>query len=365
MSTTDKETVGLWRDMESWEQWVSQYDHLNIEALEPYLCEISNEVRNFLHDDFTSILVDRDVASTWQSLVAELSEREIVTVLFQTVELADTQRHFSIQHTQNSNIRNHIVWAMLTTQLNTCLLTDVSDWIHDVDESNTAVTRIQEAIARHSPYSIRVQHVEQARSAYPYIPELVTAKDSRPNPDWWDTNAEWFTEESTFETFRDHLINHWTDSPFSQGGVIARDLAQAVIRSETQYEPEENNGVCEELSIPCCEPPSHLIEWFNRLREQAGSYYHDKNIEHVQLYRGVGTKTGTHSPLESWTDSRAVAEQYAGDDGYVLTAEIPVDAIMFSYETIPADRWSALAGYKAGPPTNELQEFAVLGAHVS
>lgn len=364
-----------WKDRDGWTSCVAQYGSLGIDALSPYLTDLPDDVRSFVTGpEFRKLMVDSNRAATFKNSLDTLSEAEQVTALFETVVTAETngQFHVTTPGESRSNISEHGPWAVVIKRLRKSTLEDVLSWLDTISTENTAAERIREAIARHGPYDLRVAERERARSAYPYVAELATSLDARPDPDWWDVDALWFGEDASFETFRDHLINHWTDSGCSQGGVIAKELAAQFSMNpiwDTIEEPYTGYGA---LHIPHETPPQHLIERFDRLRQQTQSYYCEQGITHKTLYRGVPAEPDQPAALESWTDSRTEAKRYAygrsprdsgnmEDRGVVLERDVPVKFIVFSHESVPTDRWYSIAGYKGGPPDSPLREFAVLG----
>lgn len=351
------------RDQDGWGTWSGRYSHLAIDKLEAYLCILPDELEAFLTDEFASTLIDATAARRWNELVQGLSQAEYVTMLFKLVEGGDDKHPLRVATSERMNdVARHGPHAVVINNLFEGTLADVISWVDAIEVKNAHAQHIREAIARHGPYETRLERQERAITEYPYVEELATQLDSHPNPDWWDADAKWFGPDADFETFRDHLINHWTDSPRTQGGVIARELAAQYAMNpiyDTIEEPYKGFG---ELETPFTTPPSYLIERFDQLRQQTQDYYQEQGVETVQLYRGVSQPVAQPSPLESWTDSREEAERYAkGDNGRVLEKKIPVDLIAFSHEVFDEGRWYSLAGHKAGPPSDPLREFAVLG----
>jgi hypothetical protein len=372
---THAPAVTYWRNKDRWEQWVKQYGHIGIDTLSEYLVDIPEQARDFARgQDLYRVMVNEEAASTWETIVSDCSDEELVTLLFITVEAVDTGRQYTVQQPgkHKSDIGAHGPWALVIKHLGGETLESVRSWLTQVDEENRVAGRIGESLSRHGPYDVRTERCERARSAYPYVAELVTQVDAQPNPEWWDVDACWFGDDASFKTFRDHLINHWTDAPCSQGGIIARELAAQLSMNpiwDTINEPYTGYGT---LHIPHETPPAYLVERFDRLRRQTRDFYRDRGVTHKTLYRGLPHTTTRPAALESWTNSREEAERYAHTrdlydsdivekEGVVLEREVPVELIAFSYESVPTDRWYSIAGYKGGPPDSPLREFAVLG----
>jgi len=95
-------------------------------------------------------------------------------------------------------------------------------------------------------------------------------------------------------------------------------------------------------------PDPKYYDLVKELHSNTQKYYGDKKVKSIKLYRGIGSQGGPieirdTDVLSSWTTDREIANFHAhrGDveDKWVktkiITATIPVEDILYSYETVP------------------------------
>lgn len=334
--------------------------------LADYLGPISDSYRDFLYDDFQNLYDDSAHVATWNQIVSEATDEELITMLYLITDGEERQQIWNFPHPPStSDIGAHIVFAPIVRRLPETKLSHVLRWLNHVDDDceADAPKRLREAIARHGPYEIRMAMLEPTRSEPFICPEELQKGFEWPEDDsFYNQDTVWFGPDADYETFRDHLVNHWTDSALSQGGVIARECAAAV-SSNPMYDTIGGQTGYYGIDVPLSTPPNHVLEHFTRLKRETLQHYNLHGQKTLTLYRGVNDPERQQAPLESWTNREEYAEGYVKDGGEVLERDVPREHILFSHETIPTERWHALAGWKAGPVANDegLREFAVLG----
>lgn len=96
--------------------------------------------------------------------------------------------------------------------------------------------------------------------------------------------------------------------------------------------------------IPKRHPTSRSVAFAKRLYEETQEFHKDLG-DVVRLYRGMADKEFTNGVVESWTSDEAMGDHFAhtfstfGHDPVVLTADVPVSAVLLSHESHALD-WS-------------------------
>lgn len=350
----------LWvRQTDLWET-IKRKRELNPVLLQNHLQDIPNEISDFIHDftDFQRIFQSSTNIEMWNDYVSEMNERELLTTVFTIIAAVNDGLTKPPRNPHaRSDFKDHAPYSVIIGNMQTETVWKLKEWIESLSVSNKAVRDITHAIARHADYDIRFESIEPARSR----PIAMENNDYMDTVDWYDPDEDWLTENASIDTFTHHLINHWTDSPSSQGGVIAREAAYNLSINPIWNTITDPYKGYYGFNVPFHRPPNHITTRFDSLRRNSMQYYNDKGIDSITLYRGMSSEPTTASPLESWTDERREAEKYAGDDGIVIMKDIPTEYIVFSHEVIPDEKWNSLVGYKGGVGDDLLSEFAVLG----
>jgi len=82
--------------------------------------------------------------------------------------------------------------------------------------------------------------------------------------------------------------------------------------------------------------PDEIKRYAQELYEETQSKLPDKP---KKLYRGVTGPVATHGNLESWSELKHIAEEFAGEDfGYVMEAEVDPEDVWCTWETL-GDDW--------------------------
>lgn len=69
-----------------------------------------------------------------------------------------------------------------------------------------------------------------------------------------------------------------------------------------------------------------------RMYQETQAELQARGISEVTLHRGIRTEYREPGAVEAWTSDEAIAEQFAGSDGLVLTAIIPAARILAWYD---------------------------------
>ena len=124
-----------------------------------------------------------------------------------------------------------------------------------------------------------------------------------------------------------------------QGSALHSGIAPVILSALNQSGVRGESGLSD--------PSAALLDKFrvsdtlkSALKEIYGetqSYYQEKGIKSVSLQRGVygGLSSAQVNKIESWTSSDKVALKFAGKRGSVVSKEIPVKEIFYSFESHP------------------------------